>query len=63
MDVVDGKYKRKKMRYKEFNRSCTDYGRLRELGVPVLDPNEFNHFGQDDFDKLDPSDKHLFEVG
>lgn len=48
--------------YKEFNHSCTDYKRLKELGIPVLDVNEYHHFGPDDYDKLDPRDKALFET-
>lgn len=47
--------------YKEFNHSCTRYERLRELGVPVLDPDEFTNYGPEDFDKLDPKDRTLFE--
>jgi thymidylate synthase ThyX len=47
--------------YKEFNRSCTDYSRLKELGIPVLDPHEFKRFSSEDFDKLDGSDRKLFE--
>jgi len=47
--------------YKEFNHSCTDYKRLKELGVPVLDVDQFNHFGPDDYEKLDSRDKALFE--
>ena len=46
--------------YKEFNRSCSDYNRLRELDIPVLDPHEFVNYGPDDFDKLDEKDKQWF---
>ena len=47
--------------YKEFNRSCTNYERLKELGIPVLNPDEFKDFRFDDYDKLSDLDKKFFE--
>ena len=47
--------------YREFNHSCTNPARLKELGIPIKDVSEFVHFGPDDYDKLDPKDKALFE--
>ncbi|MAG47152.1 hypothetical protein CL617_00980 [archaeon] len=47
--------------YREFNKSCTDYQRLKELNIPVKEPNEFQHFGFDDYDSLNEKDKKLFE--
>lgn len=47
--------------YKEFNHSCSDPIRLKELGIPIKDPHEYIKFGENDFDKLDPKDKALFE--
>lgn len=47
--------------YKEFNHSCTNPNRLKELGIPVLEINEFKHYGPDDYEKLSDIDKKLFE--
>lgn len=46
--------------YKEFNKSCTDYNRLKELGIPVVDKNEFKKYTENDFLKLENRDKDLF---
>lgn len=48
--------------YKEFNRSCTDYNRLKALGIPVVDKDGFKRFGFDDFYKLDEKDLELFSA-
>ena len=55
-----GNQEQRNAEYKEFNRSCSDYNRLRELDIPVLDPHEFVNYGPDDFDKLDEKDKQWF---
>ena len=47
--------------YKEFNHSCTSYKRLKELGIPVKDVEEYLHFSEDDYNKLSEKDKKLFE--
>ena len=47
--------------YKEFNKSCTSYERLKELGIPILYSCEYKHFSSDDYNKLDDKDKILFE--
>lgn len=47
--------------YKEFNRSCTDYNRLKELNVPVVDKDCFKKYSESDFEKLEQKDRKLFE--
>lgn len=53
--------KKENQEYKEFNHSCTLPERLKELGIPIWDPEDYTHFGENDYDKLDPKDKELFE--
>lgn len=46
--------------YKEFNRSCTDYNRLKELGIPVWDVKDYKHFTPESFKDLDLIDFKFF---
>lgn len=47
--------------YCEFNRSCTDYERLKEFGIPVIGKNEFINYTFDSYSDLNETDKVLFE--
>lgn len=47
--------------YKEFNHSCTDYNRLKDLGIPVVDKDEWVRYTEEDYDKLSDIDKKMFE--
>lgn len=47
--------------YHQFNKSCTSYERLKELGVPVLSPTEYPSFGFNDYEYLSNADRKLFE--
>tara|TARA_Y100000310_G_scaffold273645_1_gene289207 strand:+ start:8754 stop:9761 length:1008 start_codon:yes stop_codon:yes gene_type:complete len=60
-----GRWKVKKeenQTYREFNKSCTSYERLKELGIPIVYPHEYIHYAYNDYDKLDKKDKILFEM-
>lgn len=46
--------------YHQFNKSCTSYERLKELGIPVLGPTEYKTYGFDTYESLSDSDKALF---
>jgi len=46
--------------YKEFNHSCTNPERMKELGVKIWEIGDYKHFGPDDYEKLDPIDKAFF---
>jgi len=46
--------------YREFNHSCTDYKRLKELNIPVLDVNDYINYSENDYNKLSEIDKKLF---
>ncbi len=47
--------------YKEFNKSCTNYNRLKELGIPVLGVNDYNNYNELSYNELSELDKKLFE--
>jgi hypothetical protein len=48
--------------YAEFNKSCTDKTKLeKQLEIQIKEPFGWIDFTENDYDKLDPKDKALFE--
>jgi hypothetical protein len=46
--------------YKEFNKSCTDYDRLKKMNIPVVNKESFRKYSENDFNLLENRDKELF---
>jgi hypothetical protein len=57
-----GRNKGDSSEYAEFNNSCTDKKKLeQQLDIQIKDPTEWINFTENDYDKLEQSDKNLFE--